>query len=192
MDVIFIRHGETSENKGGIYGSPDTSLSKRGKEQIHRASKLLKDISFDVVYISPLKRTIETSNILGLEGILEPRVKEINFGIFEGKTYEEIKRDFPEETDAWTNDHINYRIPKGESLMDLYKRTSNFLEEVVEEDRDVIVVTHEGVIKCALCWVFDNVEHFFRFKVDNGSITTITINDGYKYIVWKNLGKKVI
>jgi len=182
MDVIFVRHGETLENKGGIYGSPDTSLSNKGKEQILNAKKIVESISFDKVYISPLKRAIETSRILNLNGVLETRVKEINFGIFEGKTYEEIKREYPEEAYAWTNDYINYRIPKGESLMDLYKRTSNFLEEVVPEDKDIIVVTHEGIIKCALCWVFDNVEYFYRFKVGNGSITTITINDGYKYI----------
>ncbi|WP_077369339.1 histidine phosphatase family protein [Anaerosalibacter sp. Marseille-P3206] len=182
MDVIFVRHGETLENKGRIYGSPDTSLSEKGKEQILNTKKIVESISFEKVYISPLKRTIETSKLLGLDGILEPRVKEINFGIFEGKTYEEIKREYPEETYAWTDDYINYRIPKGESLMDLYNRTSNFLEEVVGEDKDTIVVTHEGVIKCALCWVFDDIEYFYRFKVRNGSITTITINDGYKYI----------
>lgn len=182
MDVIFIRHGETSENKSGIYGSLDTSLSEKGKGQILKTKGILEDISFDEVYISPLKRTIETANILCLDGILEPRIEEINFGIFQGKTYEEIKRKYPQETYDWTNDYINYRIPDGESLMDLYKRTSKFLEGLVVEDKDILVITHEGVIKCALCWVFDNVEYFYRFKVCNGSITTISVNDGYKYI----------
>lgn len=186
MDVIFVRHGETEENKSGVYGSPDTSLSEVGREQICKTKKIVGNIAFDKVYISPLKRTIETSKLLGLRGILEPRIKEINFGIFEGKTYEEIKKDYPEETNAWTNDYINHRIPDGESLMDLYERTSNFLEGLVADDKDVLVITHEGVIKCALCWVFDNIEHFYRFKVDNGSITTITINDGYRYIKHHN------
>ncbi|WP_416198968.1 MAG: Phosphoserine phosphatase 1 [Sporanaerobacter sp.] len=187
MDIIFIRHGETKENKRGVYGSFDTTLSQIGIEQILKAKELVQDISFERVYISPLKRTMETAELLGLKGDFDRRIQEINFGIFEGKTYEEIKRDYPEETYTWTNDYIYYRIPNGESLMDLYSRTANFLEDIVSKDKNALVITHEGVIRCALCWVFDNVEYFYRFKLDNGSLTTISIWEGYKYI--KNVNK---
>jgi len=187
VDIIFIRHGETKENKRGVYGSSDTSLSQMGREQIFKAKEPIQSISFEKVYTSPLMRTMETAALLGLKGDLDKRIQEIDFGIFEGKTYEEIKRNYPEETYAWTNDYIYYRIPNGESLMDLYNRTSNFLEDIVSKDKNTLVITHEGVIRCALCWVFDNVEYFYRFKVNNGSLTTISVDEGYKYI--KNVNK---
>jgi alpha-ribazole phosphatase len=182
MDIIFVRHGETLENRKGVYGTCDTPLSKKGQDEILQIKDLVYSLSFEKVYISPLKRAIETSRLLEVEGILDRRIKEIDFGIFEEKTYEEIKRLYPEETYAWIKDYINYRIPKGESLMDLYNRVSNFLKDIVAEDRDVLVITHEGFIRCALCWVFNNVEYFYRFKVDNGSITIVSIDEGYKYI----------
>lgn len=182
MDIVFVRHGQTVENSHGKYGSTDTPLSEKGREQISALKGALKDKTFRNIYLSPLKRTIETAEILGLDGLREERIKEINFGIFEGKSYQEINEEYPLETFLWVKDYIGYRIPEGESLMDLYNRVSAFLEEVIKNDTDVLVITHEGVIRCALCWVFDNVEYFYKFKVSNGRITVVTVNEGYKYI----------
>ena len=182
MDIVFVRHGQTVENSHGKYGSIDTPLSEKGRKQIEALKGALGDKTFKNIYVSPLKRTIETAEILGLDGLKEERIKEINFGIFEGKSYEEIYREYPLETSLWVKDYIGYKIPKGESLMDLYNRVSSFLEKVIKDDNDVLVITHEGVIRCALCWVFDNVEYFYKFKVNNGSITVVTVNEGYKYI----------
>lgn len=182
MDIIFVRHGETRENKKGVYGSLDTSLSQVGKKQILETKKQIEKLSFENIYISPLKRTVETAEILGVEGNFDERIKEINFGLFQGKTYEEIKKLYPEETTYWTKDYINYKMPEGESLLDLYNRTVDFLNDRIEEDKDILVVTHEGVIISALCWIFDNIEHFYRFKVKNGGITVIAVENNYKYI----------
>lgn len=182
MDIIFVRHGETLENKKGIYGSLDTSLSEKGKKQIVETKKQIKKLSFENIYISPLKRTIETSKILGVEGIFDERIKEIDFGLFRGKTYEEVKKLYPEEMVYWLKDHVRYKMPEGESLLDLYNRTVDFLNNRIEEDKDILVITHEGVIRCALCWIFDNIEHFYRFKIKNGGITIIAVENDYKYI----------
>ena len=134
------------------------------------------------VYYSPLKRAVDTLGCLGLKGKEDIRLREINFGIFTGKSFEEISKIYPEETKLWTKDIYNYRIPKGESLQDVYKRVSEFLEEVCKLDKNLLLVTHDSVIRLALCWVFDNPLYFYRFKIDEGSITTITISNGYKYI----------
>ncbi len=183
MDIIFIRHGETKDNIKKIYSRKEASLSIKGQEEILTIKGKLNNKSFGKVYVSPLKRTKETLELLELEGIEDFRIEEYDFGIFAGKSYEEVTEIYPKETKLWIEDYINYKIPKGESFKEFYLRVIDFLEGIIESgEENILVITHEGVIKAALCWVFDNIEYFYKFKVNNGSIVTISVNDGYKYI----------
>ena len=182
MDIIMIRHGESEDNLNKILSRDDTSLTKKGILQIKRSKEFLINYKFDKVYYSPLTRTIQTREHLGLEGIEEERIREIDFGIFTGYKYEEFTSKYPEESKLWIDDPNKYEIPKGESINTVYKRVENFLEEVTEQDEDILLVTHEGIIRVICSWVFDNPEYFFKFKADNGSFSIISINEGYKYI----------
>ncbi|MFA5576340.1 MAG: histidine phosphatase family protein [Tissierellaceae bacterium] len=182
MDIIMIRHGETSDNLDKVFSRFDTGLTEKGKRQIEAAKVKLKDFSFEEVYFSPFDRTVESLRILDLHGSLEPRIREINFGIFAGKTYKEILEIYPSETKEWLEDTNNYRIAEGESLLDVYTRVIDFLEEIYKTGKDTLLVTHDCVIRLALCWVFDDIDYFFKFKVDNGSISVISIDKGFKFI----------
>ncbi|MGJ0845881.1 histidine phosphatase family protein [Tissierella praeacuta] len=182
MDIIMIRHGESEDNIQRIFSRDDTSLTEKGIMQIKDTKELLKKFSYDKVYYSPLRRTVETLENLELEGTEDLRIREINFGIFTGKTFEEISRIYPNETKLWLDDTQNYIIPKGESILGVYSRISEFLEEISRQDENILLITHDCVIRLALSWIFDNPDYFFRFKVDNGSINIISIDEGYKYI----------
>lgn len=182
MDIIMIRHGESEDNIKKIFSRDDTSLTPKGIEQIKGTKELLKNFNYSKVYYSPLRRTVESLYYLGLEGIMEPRIKEINFGIFTGKTFEEISRDYPDESKSWVDDSKNYKIPEGESLLDVYNRLEEFLEEVSKKDENVLLICHDCIIRLALCWIFDNPDYFFKFKIDNGSINIISVDEGFKYI----------
>ena len=182
MDIIMIRHGKSKDNLNKVYSTSSTPLTKDGIAGVLQTKKLLKEYNYEEVYYSPYKRAVETLHYLDLKGKEDIRLKEINFGIFAGKTFEEISKIYPEETKLWINDSYNYPIPKGESLLEVYERVSEFLEEICDIGKNSILVTHDSVIRLALCWIFDDPSYFFRFKVDNGSLTTITVDDGYKYI----------
>lgn len=182
MDIIMLRHGQTEDNIKKIFSRDHTALTQRGIDEILSTKELLKDIKYEKVYYSPLNRAVQSLEHLGLEGEREDRIREIDFGIFTGKTFKEINNIYPEESKAWVGDSINYRIPQGESLVDVYGRISKFLEELVEKEENVLIVCHDCVIRLALCWVFDNLDYFFRFKVDNASISIIAVDDNYKYI----------
>lgn len=183
MDIVFIRHGRTEANEKGVYGGfTDVPLSETGKVQAERAAKLIKDKSFSEIYVSPLKRTIETSSILGLKGKYDDRIKEMNFGIFEGLSYREIEKKYPEEARKWSSDFLNYKIHGGESLMEVYKRVVSFMEDISKKEGTILVITHEGVIKCALSFIFERPEYFYRFKVSCCSLTQIAYEDKYYYI----------
>lgn len=183
MDIVFIRHGKTEFNQNGKFGgSSDITLSREGINQAREAAVFTRDINFSKVYMSPLKRAMDTSKELNLSGEIDQRLREMNFGIFEGLSYNEILKLYPGEAELWAKDYMNYKIPEGESLRDLYLRVSDFIKDISKEEGTALVITHEGVIKCALCMVFDNIEHFFRFKAEHCRFTQICVDSEYKYI----------
>lgn len=182
MDIIMIRHGESEDNLNKILSRDNTKLTENGILQIEKSKEFLKNYKFDKVYYSPLTRTNETREHLGLEGIEEERIREIGFGIFTGYKYDEFSSKYPDESKAWTDDPYNYDIPKGESINTVYKRVESFLEEVIKKDEDILLVIHEGIIRVICSWVFDDPNFFFRFKAENGSFSIVSVNEGYKYI----------
>lgn len=186
----MVRHGESEDNVKRVYGSDFSKLSLKGVEQVKMAKENLKNFSYKRVYYSPLTRTKETLQYLELEGRKDWRIRELDFGIFAGKNYEEIQELFPEEVMMWNENQYNYVIPQGESLIQNYERVKEFLEEIIEEDEDVLLVTHAGVIRLVFSWVFDNPEYFFKFKVKNASINIVSIEDSYKYIKLLNYNPK--
>lgn len=183
MDIILIRHGETDENVLRTFSTKTAQLTEEGREQIKRIKPFVATLDFQKVYISPLDRTRDSAKILGVEGEINERIQEIDFGDFEGKTYEELKKLYPEKIETWDQDYINYVTPKGESIKLAYDRVTAFLEELVEKGEDALLVCHAGVIRIALAWVFDNLDYFFKFQIENGSANIISIDEkGFKYI----------
>ncbi|MGM0396852.1 MAG: histidine phosphatase family protein [Bacillota bacterium] len=182
MDIIFIRHGESEDNVEKRFSRDFTTLTEKGIRQIEGAREKLFQYEFSRAYVSPLKRTRETLCHLGLEGEEDERIREMNFGIFTGLTFHEYEKRYPEETKLWMNDSFNYTIPDGESIVHTYGRVESFMEELMKKNEDAVVVTHEGIIRLACSWVIGSAEHFFRFRVDNGSITVISADDEYKFI----------
>lgn len=182
MDIIMIRHGESEDNIKKVFSNYNTQLTEYGKKQITRTKESLKKYEFGNVYYSPLTRTNETRQYLGLEGVKEPRIAEIDFGIFTGLAYEELTRLYPLESKQWIEDPYNYSILKGESINTVYKRVEEFLVELILKDKNTLLITHEGIIRIICSWVFDNPAYFFKFKADNGSLSIISVDDGYKFI----------
>lgn len=183
MDIILIRHGETDENLLSTFSTKSAKLTKEGKNQIARIRPFVESLSFDKVYISPLDRTRDSAKILGVEGEIEKKIQEVDFGDFEGKTYNELKELYPKEIELWDKDYMKYITPNGESVELAYARVVSFLEELVEKDEDTLLVCHAGVVRIALSWVFNNLECFFKFYIENGSVNIISIDkEGFKSI----------
>lgn len=182
MDIILIRHGQTEDNLAKVYSKDTTKLSRKGIEQVKAAKEQIEALDFSKVYYSPLTRTKETLEYLTLQGEADARIREIDFGIFAGKTYDILEREYPMEMKAWAEQGNTYEIPNGESMEKVYFRLVEFLDELISQDENVVLITHEGIIRLACCWVLGDINYFYRFKVDNGSVSIITINEGYKYI----------
>ncbi len=197
-EIILIRHGETDFNKAGLYfGHLDPGLNETGREQLRNTRKLLesREENIEAVFSSDLKRCSESMEILQIsedvEKMLMKEFREINFGIFEGKTYEEIKSEFPEEVEKMHSNWQDFKVKDGESLKEVMERTVKKMEEIIRtyEKRKVVIVAHAGVIQTLISYyLFGSLEGYWKFKINNGSLTKLRITEeGYRYFEYINL-----
>ena len=142
MTIYLIRHGKTEANEKHLYcGSTDLPLSVAGREELQGVHYEIKNVRF---LTSGMKRTNETLQIL-FEDVpyeVDPRFREVDFGIFEMHSYEELK-DTP-EYGAWlTGDNEANIPPNGESGLQMKARVMEAFSEIKE---DTCIITHGGVI----------------------------------------------
>ncbi|MCS4472600.1 alpha-ribazole phosphatase [Clostridium botulinum] len=195
MNVYLVRHGETEHNKRkNFYGKLDVGLNEKGEKQSYKVGELLKDVKFNKIYISDRKRTRETAErILERNRFYEKekniiykdeRINEIDFGIFEGKSYEEIGSLYPKEQEKWEKDWKNFAPPKGESAVVFYNRVENFMKHIQkEEDGNYLIVTHGGVIRMIYSYILqNNMDFYWNFASRNGDITLIKYEYGNLFI----------
>lgn len=188
MNIYLVRHGETEENKNRYYyGSLDVSLNENGITQAKKAGKVLKHIIFDKVYVSERIRTKETAELaLGndIKAIKDSRINEMSFGVFEGKTYEEIKKLYPKDYKRWEENWMDFAPNGGESYRDFYNRVESFMEELIKSPcENVLVVTHGGVMRSIYCYVLNGkLDLYWKFSSKNGDISLIKYEYGNMFI----------
>lgn len=195
MNIYIVRHGQTHSNeKGEYYGRLDVPLNQEGIEQMQKLQASLRDIVFDSVYSSKTKRTLESLKISGKHMYnkvqMDERLLELNFGDFEGKTYQEICTLFPEYMDEWNKDWKNFCPPNGESFTAFYKRVTSFFKDLLETKADqVFIMTHSGVIKAIYCYVLqNNPDLYWNLTAHNGKINVIKYEYGNLFIDAMNKG----
>ena len=151
--VFLIRHGETAWNaEHRIQGRLDVPLSTTGIWQAGRLAERLASEAIDAIVSSDLARAWMTGAPLaaarGLQMVSEPRLRERVFGIFEGKTLDEIAVQHPEEFAAWRARDVDWGMPGGESGIEFIGRVLEAMQQIALSyvGRTVAVVTHGGVL----------------------------------------------
>lgn len=149
MEIYLIRHTSVDVPAGYAYGQTDVPLRPSFETEGEVVKEGLSGLNFDQVYCSPLSRCVRLAAYCGYpDAQKEDRIKEISFGEWEMKTWEEISSD-PRCTD-WFADWANVSTPGGESLTDQYTRVGSFLTEIRESGlQKVGVFAHGGVLTCA-------------------------------------------
>ena len=155
--IIFVRHGETQWNKEGRYqGQLDSPLSQLGLMQAERVGRYLSQRPIDAVYSSDLKRAITTAECIakhhGLTPVVDGRLREMSFGVWEGLTREEVKNTYPELWNARHFDRLTTRIPEGELPSEVVARFQSFLTDFTSKDphQTIVVVSHGGTLRFVL------------------------------------------
>ncbi|WP_456387458.1 histidine phosphatase family protein [Desulfolithobacter sp.] len=176
----LIRHGRTVAPEGVYVGSSDVALEPGAKDMLQRLRPLLESHA-GPVYVSPMRRTRET-----LEAVdpgwapqqvrMDPRIREIDFGHWEMCSYADISRRDPELMDDWAR-YKGFVFPGGESVAGFTGRVRDFLAAVQQgEEREVVVITHAGVIRTMICLALGLAErHYLLFDVRPGTMTELLL-----------------
>ena len=174
--IYLVRHGESKANINKRFcGITDVDLSELGRTQAYEAALKLKGLKVSNIYSSPLKRALETAKIISEQINVNIEtvdcLKEVNFGIFENMTWDEMVNDYKEETDNWIEFGFNYKFPEGESYDDILNRIMDFLENI--EDNSVIV-SHFGVIQGILLYFkIANSSSIWDYRISNCDILVL-------------------
>lgn len=178
--IYFVRHGQTDDNANGnlLTGWLATPLNKKGIAQAKEIAKELKDISFDICYCSPLKRTKQTLNIIlkyhqKLKVIFDDRLKERDYGEISGKPASicQFRR--------WNaNDKIPYEM---ESIPQMLERIKNFYTDIIPQSKNkkVLIIAHSGVGRLSYFY-FNGLPKdgdYSNFKIDNAKVIKFEVSE---------------
>jgi broad specificity phosphatase PhoE len=183
--IILVRHVLTEYNDSKRYCSfTDIGLNEAGVSQAKRLAKRLANENITGVYTSGAKRAQQFAHIAlpGLEQIAVPGLGEINFGIFEGLTHDQIVSQYEEIYSAWLKNPIEVTIPKGENVQDLANRTWFSLEQIAAENsgKTVAVFTHSGPLRIVFCEINNiEVKDIWTVIPGSGSLSIIEMDQGH-------------
>ncbi|UII25897.1 alpha-ribazole phosphatase [Fulvivirga maritima] len=145
MEVYFIRHTTPQVAKGICYGQSDLDITDSFEAECRQLKPQLPE-KFDTVYSSPLKRCTILAQQLTSQVITDDRLKEMNFGDWEMKKWDEIPN---EPLDYWMEHFVTAKTPNGESMEGLHARVKEWWQSIQVNDskQKIAVVTHAGVIR---------------------------------------------
>ena len=165
MTIYLIRHGKTEANSKHLYcGSKELTLSVAAREELQNIRYDIKNVRF---ITSGMKRTNETLQVLfgDVPYEIDPRFREVNFGIFEMHSYEQLK----DRTDyqAWLEGDNEANVPpRGESGVQMKARVLQALSEITE---DTCIITHGGVIAAIMEHLFPGEDkNRYQWQPQNG------------------------
>jgi broad specificity phosphatase PhoE len=162
--IIFIRHCET-EMAGKFCGHSDPELNIAGERQLAEVMKAIAPLDIRRILSSDLRRASRTATAiaehLGVNVELQPALREIYFGLWEGLNWKEIENRFPQEAVRWLRDFPWQTAPKGEVYTAFTARIDAAIAPLVDEitacattGATTAVVTHRGVMRYALTKFF--------------------------------------
>jgi broad specificity phosphatase PhoE len=131
-----------------------------------------------------MKRCRETAAVImeaaDMKFTVDPDLREIDFGRWEGMAFDEIQEAFPEEMDRWSEFSADFTFPEGEKIGDFQARIIGVAHRLVTNPADTIIVcTHGGVIRLLICHFLGlQPWQYILFKVKHASLTTIKLFDG--------------
>lgn len=182
MVIDLMRHGEPVG--GSRYrGQIDDPLSDLGWQQMRDA--VPDEILWQTIITSPLVRcrafAQELAQTNGLSVVVDDRLKEIGFGVWEGMTRDQLCADDPHILQRFFSGPIANRPQGAETLAEFLQRIRAAIDDMVSRysGQHVLVVAHAGVIRAAISYVLGSpIENMFRIKVSNAAITRLQFTKG--------------
>jgi len=184
MQLWLIRHGETDWNvQRRFQGSSEEPLNENGQKQAKSLAPRLQNMHFDAIYASDLIRVRQTAE-LALDSRsnqvqFDARLREVDFGNWEGLQWEEIRTRYPDDFARWIADR-NENPHGGDTLSDVVERVKNFLQDIRQqhnEDATILLFAHGGSLAILISLLLGtNPLRWWQFHLQN-----CTLNHLYLY-----------
>jgi alpha-ribazole phosphatase len=177
MRLLLVRHGETDWNVAGRYqGHTDQPLNARGRQQAALLARRLAQEPVAEIYSSDLCRATQTAAAIAPAQV-DPRLRELSFGSWEGLTAAQIGDKYPQSLSAWIGDPLNAAPHGGESLHQLGQRLQSFLQELERaHDRTVLLIAHGGSLRAIICLALGlPLTAYWRFRLDPTSVSELEL-----------------
>lgn len=193
MDLLLIRHGETSWNLEQRYqGQQDSPLSSSGLVQAEKTAAFLSRFKLDAVYTSDLLRAQKTAEVIarhhGLTPIPDPRLREVAFGEWEGLTRAEVQARYPDVYTARFNDALNVRVPGGELPSEVLDRLMDFISDLISRhpNQKVACVSHGGALRLLIAELLGMpMEKAYCLHMENAGISHLQFAPGRGSCIWR-------
>ena len=187
MKLLLIRHGQTDWNLLGKYqGQTDIALSGEGIRQADLLAQNFPVDTLDIIYTSDLQRAFMTAERLA-EKFSAPlyadkALRELNFGAWEGLTYQEIAERWPQEVKNLFGAPEKLQIPEGETFLMLQRRAMDKINEIRAENegKNVAVVAHGAISKAILTALLHIPLHYvWMLRQDNTAVNILRFDDEF-------------
>ena len=189
MNIYIMRHGETAGNEKGIFqGWYDSDLNQSGIELAEETGRGMKGIRFDKAFSSSLIRAYHTAQLVlensgnsDVEIIQDDRLKEIGVGIYEGKVFRGENAEVPKDIyNGFFEDPFHFPgWEGGETIEQLLERTQSFLQWLITQDyENVLVATHGCTMRALLNSVYENPQDYWHGHVPYNCAVNIVHVDG--------------
>jgi broad specificity phosphatase PhoE len=171
MKLWLIRHGETEWSLSGAHTSrTDIPLTERGKQRAAKIHDYLAQRKFSLVLTSPLQRARETCRIAGYADVakIEENLREWDYGIFEGRTTADIRKDQPDWS-IWDSP-----VPEGEPVEHVAARAQKVIDRALQAGGDVALFAHAHILRIlAATWLGLEPRGGRLFALGTGSVSTL-------------------
>lgn len=171
LQLWLIRHGETEWSLSGAHTSrTDIPLTERGKERAAKIRDYLAQRKFSLVLTSPLLRARETCRIAGYADVaqIEENLREWDYGIFEGRTTADIRKDQPDWS-IWDSP-----VPEGEPVEHVAARAQKVIDLALQTGGDVALFAHAHILRIlAATWLGLEPRGGRLFALGTGSVSTL-------------------
>ncbi len=182
--LLLVRHGLTEFNTTHRFmGFSDVELSPSGRRQATSLRDALAAETFNTVYSSDLKRSLETAEIVTGERNLKivtcPELRECNYGSCEGLTFGEIGERYPDVAAMCADFTSELAFPDGEKFHGFQARACDFLERLEKHQlsETVLIVSHDGPLKVLLCCLLGiDSSNWMKFGIDNASLSIVHLS----------------
>lgn len=183
--IYLLRHAQSEYNEKGIFqGRLDSDLTPLGFVQARLSAQEFLDKEIEVIYSSPQRRAYKTAltiaDLLGLEVIVDERIREMSFGSYEGKRFLDLVEEEGHLFRAWLSNPVKNPLPTQENMEDFRKRVESFLEDIVKGPyKNILVVAHGGTLHAMVCLAMGlGLENLWNIHMDNTGITLLSYNSG--------------